>query len=167
MSLSIDSRRENLAYALKLLTVEVKDNWIEAVIFSPGGSPEFDAILPTTWSELESKIYVRNRLRYFTMTPHGWLTGIELLGKKTDHQFANQIGRVAAVLKDSVKGRTGASFPFIDAVAKESDVPAGLVCNIVDSNLFEYWHRRKGAKWEPSARGQLIHVPLDFGLELI
>jgi hypothetical protein len=167
MSVSVDSRKENLAYALKLLTAEVKDNWVESVIFAPGGSPEFDAILPTTWSELESKMYVRNKLRYYTMTPRGWLTGMELLGKKADSQLASQVGRVAAVLKNSVKGRAEAAFPFIDAVAKESDVPAGLVCNIVDSKLFEYWYRRKGASWEGRGRGQLIHVPIDFGLELI
>jgi hypothetical protein len=167
MSLSIDNRKENLSYALKLLTVEVKDKWVESVIFAPGGSPEFDAIVSTTWSELESKIYVRNRLRYYTMTPHGWLTGMELLGKKTDGQLANQVGRLAGVLKNSVKGRAGPASPFVDAVAKESDVPAGLICNIVDSKLMEYWHRRKGTSWEGSGRGQLIHIPIDFGLELI
>jgi hypothetical protein len=167
MSLSVDTRKDNLAYALRLLMEMVGDKWIESTLLVPG-NPELNAVLPTTWSELESKVYVRTRLRYYTMTPHGWLTGMKLLGKKTDVQFAEQVGRIAAALKDSVKGRTREAFLFTDAVAKEGEVAKGLVCNVVDSKLFERWHQRKGADWESfRSRGQVIRVPTTFGLELI
>jgi hypothetical protein len=170
MSLAARERIDNLDYALKLLTKEIGDNWLESVHFEPGGTPEYDAILATTWADLESKMYIRSKLNGYVygMTPYGWITGILKVGTNTTGHFEERIGRLSAVLKDLVKGRNSPQYPFVKGVAAESSVPEGFICNVVDSRLFESILKRRGAEWQSvKGRGQLMKVPIDFGLELI
>jgi len=158
-----------LEYTIKLLTRDVGNNWIASVLIEPAGTAEYNAIFNSTWSELKAKYYISSKGHglFYTLTGYGWMKGCELLGRKTDQNFKVDIGKVAKVLKDSIKGRDNDTFLFTEAVQRESGVPEGLICNIIDSNIFEHWFHKRGAKWESQGRGQLIKIPLDFGLELI
>lgn len=167
MSLSVQERSDNLFYTLELLTRDVGDKWIQGVLFEPGGTPEYEAILQTTWLDLSSKGYIKSDSYWYLMTPHGWLTGNIRSGKNRSDLFQERIGKISAALKNLVKGRDTPQFPFVESVAVASGVPQGFICNVIDSKLFERCLRRRGAEWEARGRGQLIKVPIDFGLELI
>ncbi len=170
MSISLKERTSNLHYALDLLTRDVGDNWIENVLIDQGGTPEYDAILSTTWPDLQSKGYIQSKHHgyCYVMMPHGWIAGITRSGRIRSDEFQEKLGNIAAALKGLVKGREVPQFQFVDNVARETGVPEGFVCNVIDSRIFERCMRRRGADWEAqSGRGQLIKVPIDFGLELI
>ena len=170
MSPSLLDRKDNLEYALILFVRDVADNWIGSTFIQPGGTPEYDAIYPTTWKELVSKHYL-SEVHYksiYKMTGYGWLTGMMLLGKKTDADFEARIGVLSAALKSTIKGRAADGFPFVEAVAKETGLPWGFISNVIDSKVFEYWFRRHGAQWyDYQSKEQLIRVPSEFGLPLL
>lgn len=74
------------------------------------------------------------------------------------------MSKVAAALKDRVKGRKEDAFVYLDSIVAASGVPENLVFNIIESRLLDYRLKIKGAYWY-QGRPPLLHVPLDFGLE--
>jgi|SRR5579872_138387 len=169
MSLSREERIANLEYALKVFVRDVNDNWIRHVHITPGGD-EYDVIFETTWKELISRIFLEELSMpgYFFLTGHGWLTGLELLGRKTDKDFRERVGRLFKTFKDEVKGRHEDAFIFIEDAATRSGLPTGLIANVIESKMCEYWFGMHGAHWESyKGRGCGIIIPLNFGLELL
>ena len=80
-------------------------------------------------------------------------------------EMKQKVGKLIAELKRSVEGRQDQAIVDIHGLIREAGVPLGFVLNIIDSNYVDRVLGRKGAAWHPQARGQLIKVPVDFGLE--
>jgi hypothetical protein len=89
-----------------------------------------------------------------------WRTGE---GEKPELQECS--GKLARVLKEEVKGRHRDGIVELSRIAESSGLSPAWVSNVIESNLMETLHRKRGARWEEN--GTLIRIPLNFGMELI
>lgn len=166
MSLSREDRLRNANRALQLMLELLGSEVISTFEFDIDKPPFEGQVYPTTWKYLEDRglIEVCSSLadRRCTLTGMGWLSGLQAIGAQQSPELAKQVGRIMSVLKSLVKGRKEMTFTNVAAVAKEADVPVGLVYNIVVSNYI----RSVLGRIEANLAGDFdIEVPVDFGLE--
>ena len=167
MSLSKQERLENLDLAITLMMSELGEQDVCSVYFDIDGNSSKN-IFPTTWQQLENDGYIE---RHDTLTSNGcrltgsgWLEGLKLTGKLGDPELTVQIGRIMAALKTSIDGRNAPAFVSPESIAEQADVSYGLVFNVIDSRFIYIILNRHDADWE-GQRGNIIKVPIDFGLE--
>jgi hypothetical protein len=168
MSLSKEERMANVNDALDRFVTDIANAPIRAYILDRNKS-EYSFIYPTTWTELtDTYQYVRQAITftsYFHLTPHGWKTCLERGGLDKDESIKKLIGKLCRHLKNSVKGRHEELVLNINDVAKETKLQPGLISNILEARLIEYWLNRHGAKLHPQLPEALLIVPTNFGLE--
>jgi hypothetical protein len=170
MTVSRDDRLENRALALELLLKFAGDQAVWCMDFlDPDEVPELKAVYPTTWKELDESGYVKRfgGLNYtlYQLTPLGWLRGLQITGQDQSPEFKERLGRLAAVLKISVKGRHEEAWVDLETVAKEANLPVGWVSNAVEAGAIEECFNRQGAHLDDSQTVAI--VPIDFGLEML
>ncbi|HTR39866.1 MAG TPA: hypothetical protein VMH80_28530 [Bryobacteraceae bacterium] len=169
MSLSREQRLENVDLALELMLQTLGDNAIDTVIFELG-SDKFTQVQPTTWKELEDRCLIKRMDAIghpmCQFTGDGWLAAIELAPKHVKALNEERLSRLAAALKDEVKGRDEDGYVYLNSLAASSELPENWIYNAIEARLLEHWFNRKGANWYgPRGGSPLIHIPVDFGLE--
>jgi hypothetical protein len=166
MTVSRDTRMDNLAKALKLMTQEVGENAIFRVVIE-ADKPEYAGILPTTWKELVDRYMVKDHgWDRYQLTGFGWLKGVQLLGLPEAPEFKRKMSQLAAALKGQVKGRQQEALVDVWAVAKESGVSEDFVWNAIESRLLDSCFRIKGAAFDPCDQNRnYVIIPIDFGME--
>jgi len=163
MSIAIEERRQDFESTLKLCAQQASESAVGFVVIDPQHK-RYKDVLPTTWTDLESRHYLVRILnnRVFGITGQGWLIGTHLLGEKENPEFQKKLGSVFAYLKNEVAGRQGEGFVGFANLCSATGLCSGLVHFIIESNLIEIWHNRYGARWH--SKDQLILVPANFGL---
>ena len=168
MSLSKTERQANIDIALKLQMEEVGERSIRQVFIDPT-SDAYRDIHETTWIELQHRGVIRRSvLQYFSLSGYGWRTALELTEQNNNYDTRVKLGRMCSSLKAAVKGRSnpaGVALVSAQDVAVETGLELGFVANVIDGELIDYWLKRHGAIWADGWEGQMLAVPLDFGLE--
>jgi hypothetical protein len=168
MSLSKTERSENIELTLKLMMEELGEHGINEVWLDID-KPPYENVYSTTWQCLQDRywIEVRNTMgrKRCQLTASGWLEGLRITGLLEAGEMKQKVGKLMAELKRSVEGRQDEAIVDMFRIVTEADVPFGIVFNIIDRGYVDRVLGRKGAVWHPQARGQLIKVPVDFGLE--
>jgi hypothetical protein len=167
MSLSAEDRRANLEFALTHLITLLEGEWARNICLKGDDrQADYPEILTTTWKELAARGYIEDKGFWFRLTGRGWVHAMTLLGKKDDPAFQEQYGKLAGCLKGVVKDRTEDKIVALHDVASSTGLPAGLISNMIESDVFRWFCNSKGASWVGSG-GYMIKVPLDFGLEML
>ena len=168
MTLSKTERSENIELALKLMMGELGDNAIDESWFEID-KPPYENIYSTTWQGLQDRYWIEGRntmgRKRCQLTASGWLEGLRITGLLEAGEMKQKVGKLMAELKRFVEGRQDEAIVDIHGVVREAGVPFGFVFNIIESNYVDIVLGRKGAEWHPQARGQLIKIPVDLGLE--
>lgn len=170
MTLSREVRRNAMDKALKLLLARLGLAAIDSTLFDP--SAESFACLPrTTWKELEEAGLVE-RDPYlepprYRLTGVGWIEAIVSAGTFGSAPQDEELGRLAACFKMTVKERNTDAQVDLKTVSSEAGLPEGWVFNVVESNLLETRFQRRGVYWHEQHRGRVIIVPSTFGLEKV
>ena len=168
MTLLKTERSENIELALQLMMGELGEHAINELFFEID-KPPYENIYPTTWQHLEAQYFIEPRdtfgARYRRLTGFRWLEGLRITGLLEAEETKQMVGKLMAELKRSVEGREGEAIVDIHSIVREAGVPFGFVFNVIDSNYVDRVLGRKGAVWHPQARGQLVKVPVDFGMD--
>ncbi len=72
-----------------------------------------------------------------------------------------------AEIKKAVEGRGEKAFAFVKSIAVGAGVPQGFIYNIIESGYIDAVLNRKGPEWSSDARGRMIEIPVDFGMEFL
>ena len=167
MSLSREERLKNIDLALTLMLRELGDRAFTNALFRIGLRP-FEDVHPTTWQELVRRGLITKSDTilgsFCELTGDGWRAALELAWLKHGEILQQTLSKVAAALKDQVKGRHEDAVVSLDNIVTASGVPENLVFNIIESRLLDHWCNMKGACWY-QGRPPLVHIPLEFGLE--
>ncbi len=173
MSHSSQAREANREYALKLLTTELGNNWIDSAYFTSDG-PEYGKVFDTTWDELEASHLIRAKypigdLSRYWLLPQGWLKGIQLLGIPEQPDFKVRLGRLCETLKRYVKGRHQYNVADVENIAVEAGLAKGFICNCIDTQLIELYLSSYSATWmkDGTGKGTTLWIPRTVGLTLI
>ena len=167
MSHSNDDRMKNMVLAVDLMFKALDDRAIDKVFFQFETDPTFKYIFPTTWRELEQRYLIKvERMMggsLCQLTGYGWRTAVDDFWDELEPKLGPMMSKVAASLKDFVKGRNEDAYVYLDSLAAGSGVPEDIVFNIIESEILDLRFNMKGARWH-EGHAPLIHVPLDFGL---
>lgn len=155
--------------ALLLMLKELDQDGIDARKFAPP-SDIFAPIYPTTWKELEDRLWIRRTDTighpFYRFTGDGWRTALDLIWNANQQMLTARLSKLAAALKDKVKGRDREGYVFLDSLAAETELPKNWIFNAIEGRLLDHRFGKTGAYWdERSVRGTMIRVPIDFGME--
>ena len=168
MSHSKEERQANVNLAIELLFERLGNQWIREVYFDSNDGA-LAALYPTTWLELTERYYFLTQEddepTLYQLTTAGWVEGLKRKQLLNHPDFLATVGELCSALKRSVKGRSEDALVEFDEIVKETKLPKGLLCNIIDADIIDYELKRYGAKWRRSFEGRLLDVPLNFGLE--
>jgi len=168
MSLSKTERSENIELALQLMMGKLGEYAINELWFEID-KPPYENMYSTTWKDLEDRYWIEGRnnmgRKRCQLTTSGWLEGLRITGLLEAEETKQMVGKLMAELKRSVDGRRDEGLVDIHRIVTDAGIPFGFVFNVIDSNYVDRVLGRKGAVWHPQARGQLIKVPVDLGLE--
>jgi hypothetical protein len=103
----------------------------------------------------------------YILTADGWAEAFARSDAPSDPQFLDRIGRLSQAIKARVKGRRSSLLVRFDDIVGASGVPSGWAFNVIDSHLISRLQARRDASWFQHARGRLVEIPRDFGLEAI
>lgn len=140
MSLSDARRIEAKAAVLAALAELLGDRAIFETHFKIAHEA-FKDIPVTTWRELldEGLVESKNTLgeQRVSLTPYGWLRGIELSGRIENAETRDRCVRLIRGLKKVVKGRSSTMdrLARLDGLATEIGVPWGWVYNALKADL--------------------------------
>jgi len=161
MTISRNDRIADLADALKRMTEDVGEQAVWRVDISTE-SERYNHINNTTWKELLDRGLVKWFCPGFCqLTTAGWRKGVQLLGWDRGPMLQGKLSKLAATLKDQVKGRHDEAYLYLQQAAQLSGLSEDLICNIVEGRLFEHSFGFKGAKLDTD---NTIVIPIDFGM---
>jgi hypothetical protein len=140
----IDPKRRvsDLTQALTLMLDAQGDNPLNGIRFSPSES-RFAGLAPTTWRELVDADLIEDRGEKpgptFRLTPHGWLTALQLSGGLDRQDIRDRAITMRRALKAKVKGRREHYGSHVDVrdFASEIGLPIGWVWNAMRANLLQ------------------------------
>lgn len=168
MTLSKEARLKDLRRVLELMLSQLGEKSIEEALFCVD-DPTFAGIQPTTWKELAARYWVERfdviGAVEYRLTGPGWYGALEASGQLSTPDSVQRMSKLAAALKDSVKGRKDDAFVFPDSLSSESGLPETWIFNAIESDLLGRRFDMKSADWQPQSRKTLIRVPIDFGME--
>jgi hypothetical protein len=162
MTVSRNDRVADLADALRKMTEDVGENAVWRVDISIE-SERYRHVRATTWKELLD----RGLIKWFfhntyQLTTIGWRKGVQLLELDKDPEFRGKLSRLAATLKDQVKGRYEEAYLDLFHAAQLSELTEDFICNIIESRLLDHCFNMKGARLDTD---NTIVIPIDFGME--
>jgi hypothetical protein len=168
MTLSRDDRIADMKRALGMLLEAIGTRPIAGLYFKID-VPPLSEINRTTWIDLYEKGYVSPLLSHTTrsygLTGAGYLKALAVTGITAQEDFKSQLGRLAATLKQHVKGRHQSAFLSVDSIQQESGLSQGFIYNCIESNALEVCFNTRGARWANGFPGKLIAVQTTFGHE--
>jgi hypothetical protein len=145
---------------------QLGDRAIDTSLFDPTEAQFEDAVLPTTWEELERLDYVDEVAGSYRLTAKGWLIGVEASRLAQSESYVGRLGHLFATMKSHVKGRKASAVVDLPTLARESGEPEGWIFNVIDSRATTSEEsQRTGATWFDNERGRLVEIPVDFNLE--
>jgi hypothetical protein len=166
MTLAKNARLDNQKMALSLMVQGLGEGAIDTTFFDRNSPPFVDAVLPTTWEELERDGHVdKIGVSSYRIAASGWLIGMRLTGITDSADYQNRLGRVLAAMKSHVKGRATSAVVPLEQLAAESGESAGWIFNVVESRSSSTGNERTGANWREGARGRLVEIPAGFNME--
>jgi hypothetical protein len=157
----------NLSEALKLLLDRLGERsiYMDEVV---NDNLTVAHIYQATWKELTDRELVKVRedigCRRYQLTGSGWREALKLSGRLDAPEFREPFERLNAVLENLVNGRNEGSFAQTHIVAEQARIPEPWLCNVLESRIWEYEHRRRSAMLDDSKT--LVIVPVDFNLPL-
>jgi len=166
VSLSTETRRKDALALLNSLYVKLGDLPIDCTAFDCADAA-FATIQNTSWDELVSEGLLTKRGKSFYFTAKGWSEALFLYGNPNGPDVQQRIGELSKALKDRIKGRGDSVLIQFDEVTTDSGLPPGWAFNAIDSHLIWRICGKKDAGWLEGARGRLVEIPRDFGLDEI
>jgi hypothetical protein len=167
MSDSRETRRADALSLLQSIFAEVGDGPIDSALLDPSQAA-YSGSNPTSWDELSAEgLVLKLDENQYVLTPGGWAEALARADVPSDPQFLKRVGQLCQVLKAHVKGRHRSILVPFEDIVKASGLPSGWVFNVIDSRLISRLHGRKDAFWFQSARGRIVDIPRDFGLESV
>ncbi len=164
-------RASDLATALTLMAQRQGDEPLNGVSFSPQQSG-FESLASTTWRELLDAGLIEDRREKpgptFRLTPHGWLTALEISGALQEQAVRERAIAIRRALKARVKGRNAHYDTHVDVrdFAGEIGLPIGWVWNAMRANLLHAVFPDDLMNATLDARHYLlIQVPPTFGMK--
>ena len=167
MSYSKEERQANVDYAMNLFFTKLGNQWIRTFFIDPTHA-DFSEICPTTWGELTERYsYIKALLGgdLYALTPSGWLKCLEFRAIPKTPEFQRDVGKLCASLKDYIKGRKESALVTVEALAAETNLPAGFICNLMDADFINLELRRYSASWASGLEGRMLVIPTNCGLE--
>ncbi len=152
---------------LALMLYHLGDRRICTTYFDSTNAP-FDTFLKTTWIELHERHYIASLFRgmpTYKLTKWGYARGLKEANALGEPHFKARLGKIASVLKNSVKGRTQAALVSVETIVRESNLDDGFVYNALEANLLEEVLGIHGTAWPQGFEGRLVVVPITFGQE--
>lgn len=166
MSLSRETRLQKLAEALILLVKRAEGDCFMGVFIDERFLPT--EIHEAIWDELKERGFVRetNSKWSYTLSGYGWITGMKVLAQLETEEMEQKAGKLAAALKERVKGRHHDNFVAVSELAQETGLTEHFIRDAIESDLIGELFGRRGAEWAgPFDRGRNIRIPKRFGLE--
>ena len=165
MTLSVNDRRANLKEALIAFLNALGGGKFALFFIDP---TEYPNVLPTTWTELTSRYWIKDmdmNVQMYQFTALGYVKALKVSGRADEPQFRDDLGKLCKVLKSYVKGRTTSSLVDLYELVRESGVSEAFVQNALDADLISQILGRISARWEGDSL--IIKVPHNFGLTLL
>ena len=169
MSLSKDERQKNANLALSLLLAATGNNRI-STSFHRRDDSAFKNVHNTTWVELEEQRLINSLLNHtalgYSLTANGWIKAVRDAGLIRDQDFLKKLGSLSRVIKGHVKGRHAEVMINLQTVASEAGLAENWIYNVIESNMLEVVFAKRGATWLSNFKGQIIKIPITFGLDV-
>src|SRR4051812_32423826 len=122
MTLSREQRHAQLERALNLLLLLLNGRAIDCGEIDPR-DPTLVELQPTTWKELEELHFVARDTEAeppaYRLTGDGWIEALAVSRQYEDEALAEKLGRLAAYLKKTVKGRRRPAVAPLRTIAAE------------------------------------------------
>jgi len=166
MSLSIQTRSDDLDWLVRLAMQELGENDFDALFINAEAVP-FNEIRHTTWEEAKSRRYLKSQAwRTFQFAEKGWLRGVELLNLTQDPAFAQKLSKLSQTLRSYVTPRPQeAQLVDIFTIASQSGLDHSFIYNAVSTRLIDTTYHRHGVSFDPNdANKHIIVVPIEYGL---
>lgn len=126
-------------------------------------SERYKHLQNTTWKELlDNRLVKWHFPDYYQLTVGGWRAGVQLLGWDKGPELNGKLSKLAALLKDQVKGRHEEAYIDLYHASQQSGLTEDLICNIIEGNLLEHSFNMTGARLDTD---NTIVIPIDFGME--
>lgn len=162
MTISRNDRMEDLKDTLKRMAEDVGEQAVWRVDINVE-SERYQHAKNTTWKELLDRRLVKWLCPgYYQLTVAGWRAGVQLLGWDKGPELNGKLSKLAALLKDQVKGRHEEAYLDLYYAAQQSGLTEDLICNIIEGNLLEHSFKMTGARLDTD---NTIVIPIDFGME--
>jgi hypothetical protein len=173
MPIDPQRRMSDLTQALTLMLEAQGDEALNGISFSSSES-KFAGLAHTTWRELVDAGLIEDRGEKpgptFRLTPHGWLTGLEVSGALDRQDIRDRAIAMRRALKAKVKGRREHYGAHVDVreFSREIGLPVGWVWSAMRSNLLQtlFPDDLMNATLDPRSR-LLIEIPPTFDMDRI
>jgi hypothetical protein len=170
VTLSKTVRLAELTNLLLLALQQLGDSALYAVAFS-AADKQFATVPSATWQEaVELGLLLEDDslgTTTYLLSGRGWIEALDASGALGQPALAQDLGRLSAALKATVKGRSSSVTLTTVEASKASGLAAAWIYNVIDSNLLETRFGRRGARWHDKFAGRLIVVPVTFGMEAV
>jgi hypothetical protein len=128
-------------------------------------SARYTDIHATTWKELLDRGFIKwFFVNTYQLTYQGWLKGIQLRHHDESPEFRAKMSKLAATLKDQVKGRREEAYMDVSQVAELTGLTEDFIYNAIESRLLDACFNIVGATFDNPNSSEII-VPIDFGQE--
>ena len=166
MTLSSDDRNENIRLALRLFLLELPESrpyeWEEV----HGDKEPFLDILPTTWTGLVRKGYVKDRgYNRYELTGPGWISALRITGLFNNKEFKEKAGKLRAALRTYAGDRRTNGRISRTELQSTTGLSEAFIYNAIDSHLLRHLFHIQDADWADEMKTP-VDVPNDFGISL-
>lgn len=167
MTISNEDRQADIDRALVLMLAGLGEHFVYEIAFRIE-EPPFDEIKMTTWATLEKREWAkstRENVACYWLTPKGWIAALKASGKYDEPELIERAQKLAAALKECVKGRElehlrGVLTDHWELTAR-TQLPVNWLLNALDSQLLdELW---PGRNMRVIQDRKSVRVPIDFG----
>jgi len=121
-----------------------------------------------TWRQLADREFVTARAGVgcwrYQLTGLGWREALKLTGQLQAREFQQRFGRLNTVLEVLARGRNEDALAPTQRVAARAEIPEAWLYNVLESRIWEYEHRRRGASLDDTKT--MAVVPVDFNTPL-
>ncbi len=169
MTFSADARIAEMRSVLSLMLRHLGTQRICTTYFDATQQP-FNGFLATTWLELTELHYIAplfGRGPNYKLTNRGYVKALTEIGVLSSPQFKSDLGKLAATLKDSIKGRIQPAPLSVQTILNISGLDDGFVYNTIECNLLETILGMHGAHWVSKFEGVIVMVPITFGQQKV
>src|ERR1035441_4488420 len=137
MTLSRQRRIREMTDTVRMMSEDVGEDAIWKVDID-AKSDRYKHVHVTTWKQLLDDGLIKFRFfDTYNLTDYGWRKGIDIRELHNQSEFRGKMARLAAVLKDEVKGRRKERYLEVSQIAERSGLTEDFIFNAIEAEILD------------------------------